>query len=512
MLRELLDPVVAGAAHGSLDVEVTGVSYDSRRVRPGDAFFALSGARQEGATFARQAVAAGAVAVVGEAPAAEGVTVVRVPEARRALARAAARLHGEPSMALKVAAVTGTNGKTTVTYLLESVFRAAGWKAGIIGTTGVHLGDEQRDARLTTPESPELQGLLAEMRERGIDAVALEVSSHALVQRRAYGLHGDVAVFTNLSHDHLDYHGTLEAYLDAKQMLFDGRNDPDPPKPLVAVVNADDPAGARIEEAARRGGARVMRYSGAPESRAEDVAVQVTGLAPRADGLDLRVETTDDPWLRIDGSVVRADRTFALRLPLLGRYNAANAAAAWAASRALGLADEIIRRGLEDAPGVPGRLERVMRGQPYLAVVDYAHSPDALQRSLAAVREHADGRVLLVFGCGGDRDRAKRPMMGRVAVQGADRVWVTDDNPRNEDPAEIVRQIEAGMEGAAHRVEHDRRRAIGEALDAAGAGDVVLIAGKGHETTQTIGERVLPFDDRRVAAEWLESRAAGGTR
>ena len=511
-LRTLLDPIEASDVRGSLDVEIGGIAYDSRRVRPGDAFFALTGARVDGARFARQALAAGAVAlVVGDDMAADGATVVRVVEPRRALALAAARFHGEPDRALRIVAITGTNGKTTTTYLLESIFRAAGWTPGLIGTTGVHVGDERRSAALTTPESLELQALLAEMRDRGVSAVALEISSHALVQRRAYGLACDVKVFTNLSHDHLDYHGSMEAYLDAKQMLFDGRNDAEPSKPGVAAIHVDDPAALEIEAAARRGGLAILRYRGEPSAAPVDLAVEVTALAPRPTGLDLELRLAGVPW-SADASRPSGARSVSLRLPMLGRYNAANAAAAFTAAGALGLAPETIVRGLESVTGVPGRLERVASPAPFTVVVDYAHTPDALARALAAIREHATGGVLLVFGCGGDRDRAKRPLMGRVAVEEADRVWVTNDNPRGEDPAAIARAIEAGMGGAPHEVELDRRRAIARALEAARPGDVVLIAGKGHETTQTIGDRVLPFDDRRVAAELLASDARGDAR
>ena len=512
MLRELLDPAEPEAVAGSLDVEVSGLAYDSRRVRAGDAFFALSGARQDGAAFARQAVAAGAVAVVGADQASiAGVTAVRVPEPRRALARAAARFHGDPSRTLPLVAVTGTNGKTTITYLLESIVRAAGGTPGMIGTTGVHVGGERRPAALTTPESLELQGLLAEMRAVGVTAVALEMSSHALVQRRGYGIHCDVAVFTNLTHDHRDYHGTMEAYLDAKLMLFDGRNDPDPTKSCVAVINAADPVAERVEDAARRGGMRALLYRGEPGDPDPALAVDVTGLEPGPEGLDLEIRIAEDPWGPGTLGPVR-HRDVRVRLPLLGRFNAANAAAAFAAAGALGVPPESIVRGLEGVEGVPGRLERVDAGQPFLVVVDYAHTPDALERTLAAVREHAGGRVLLVFGCGGDRDRGKRPVMGRVAAAAADRIWITNDNPRGEDPAAIARDIEAGMGQVARRVELDRRQAIAHALDAAAPGDVVLIAGKGHESTQTIGDRVLPFDDRAVAAELLRAGAAGGAR
>ncbi|TMQ68106.1 MAG: UDP-N-acetylmuramoyl-L-alanyl-D-glutamate--2,6-diaminopimelate ligase [Candidatus Eisenbacteria bacterium] len=511
MLRALLDPIDARAVVGSLDVEVRGLAYELRRVRKGDAFFALAGARQDGAAFARQAVTSGAVAVVGQEVGIEGATVVQVEDPRRALARAAARFHDDPSRTLRVIAVTGTNGKTTTTYLLESIVRASGALPGIIGTTGVHLGDERRPAQLTTPEAPELQALLREMRDRGVVVAAIEMSSHALVQRRGFGLHCDAAVFTNLTHDHLDYHGTMAAYLDAKRMLFDGRNDPEPVKPCAAVINAADPAAGTFEESARRGGMRVLLYRGEPGEGREDLAVHVTALTPDARGLDLELRIQGS--LAGDGRVATSTRRdVRLRLPLLGRYNGANAAAAFAAAGAIGIAPESIVRGLEQVAGVPGRLERIDQGQPFLVAVDYAHTPDALERALAAVRDHAPGRVLLVFGCGGDRDRAKRPVMGRVAAASADRVWITNDNPRGEDPAAIARDIEAGMGQVPRRVELDRRLAIAQALDAAGPGDVALIAGKGHETTQTIGDRALPFDDRAVAAEILRARAAGGSR
>jgi UDP-N-acetylmuramoyl-L-alanyl-D-glutamate--2,6-diaminopimelate ligase len=487
-LRTLLEDSdvldVTGNVPDPLATEVKGIGYDSRRIRAGEVFFGLAGVEQDGATFVRDALAKGAVAaVVGSGVAAEGATLVHVPEPRRALAEAAARFHGHPSRALQVVGVTGTNGKTTTTWMLESIFRAAGRTPGVIGTTGYRLGDETRPAPFTTPEAPELQALLAEMRDRGVQSLAMEVSSHALVQRRAYGVAFDVVAFTNLSHDHLDYHGTLEGYLDAKLMLFDGRNGATG-KNTIAVVNVDDGAGARVIEAARRGGLPVIGYAAGDRRPREPDAVWVAGIAPAGGGLSLRV--------------VARGHEHRLRLPLLGRYNAANAGAAYAAALALEIPERAIVRGLETIPAVPGRLERVT-GAPFEIVVDYAHTPDALARALAAAREHARGRVLLVFGAGGDRDRAKRPVMGRVASEHSDLAWVTNDNPRREDPQAIADAIVAGA-ARPLRVELDRRVAIAAALAEARAGDIVVIAGKGHETTQTIGERVIPFDDRAVAA------------
>jgi UDP-N-acetylmuramoyl-L-alanyl-D-glutamate--2,6-diaminopimelate ligase len=492
ILRALLQAMDAPLFAGDEGVEVRGLASDSRRVRPGDLFFALAGLRQDGRAFVRQALASGAVAAVvdHDAPAADG-PLVRVAEPRRALAEAAVAFHGQPARGLKVVGITGTNGKTTTTYLLESVFRSAGWRPGVLGTIGARLDGVARPLGYTTPEAPELQALLREMADAGVQAVALELSSHALVQRRGYGLDLDVAVFTNLSHDHLDYHGTLEAYLDAKLMLFDGRNAPHPVKAATAVVNADDPVAERVVAAARRGGMKVLRFGASDEA---DVRIG-------------RVETTPD------GLVVEllSGATEQVRLPLLGRYNAWNAAGAFAAALALGVEPARAAAGLASVPGVPGRLERVAAGQPFEVAVDYAHTPDALGRALAAVREHARGRVLLVFGCGGERDRSKRPVMGRVARAGADQVWVTSDNARGEDPAAIADEVlaGAGAAGGPVHLELDRRAAIARALAAARPGDAVLIAGKGHETTQTIGAQVLPFDDREVARELLRAGGRG---
>uniref|UniRef100_A0A832I025 UDP-N-acetylmuramoyl-L-alanyl-D-glutamate--2,6-diaminopimelate ligase n=1 Tax=Eiseniibacteriota bacterium TaxID=2212470 RepID=A0A832I025_UNCEI len=486
-LRELVAESAVTAAHGDLRVEIGGLAYDSRRVRPGDAFFALAGLHADGARFVDDAFARGAAAaVVAAGTATARAPRVEVEEPRRALAECANRWHGHPSRELDVVGVTGTNGKTTVTWLLEAVFRAAGRTTGIVGTTGVRIGDEQRPSAFTTPEAPELQGVLRAMAARGVRAVAIEVSSHALAQRRAYGTECAAVVFTNLSQDHLDYHGTMEAYLDAKLMLFDGRNLPAGARRPHAVVNADDAAAPRVLAAARGAGLEVTTYGAAPAD------VTIADLAPRPDGLAF--------------TLVAGGAATPVALPFLGRYNAWNAAAAFAAARALGVSAAAAARGLAGAPGVPGRLERVDAGQPFTVVVDYAHTPDALARALAALREHAGGRVLLVFGCGGDRDRGKRPLMGRIAAEAADRAWVTSDNPRSEDPAAIAADVRAGDPHGRLAVELDRRAAIARALGEARPGDVVLVAGKGHETTQTIGGRVLPFDDREVARELL----AGG--
>jgi UDP-N-acetylmuramoyl-L-alanyl-D-glutamate--2,6-diaminopimelate ligase len=322
----------------------------------------------------------------------------------------------------------------------------------------------------------------------------------------------DVAVFTNLTQDHLDYHHTMESYLDAKLMLFDGRNGPTA-KRTTAVVNADDPASSQVIEAAERGGMKVMRYGVELENAkpAEHVSLNVEGTTVHPDGLDLQVHFDPNPESRGFFGIREVKPEFYVRLPLLGAYNAWNAAGAMSAAFALGLDQDTIVRGLETMPAVPGRLERVgNHAQLFKVAVDYAHTPDALERALDAAREHASGRVLLVFGCGGDRDRAKRPIMGRIAAVKSDRAWVTNDNPRSEDPEAIAREIVAGAtSGTRLEVELDRRAAIAAAIADAHPGDLVLIAGKGHETTQTIGDLVLPFDDREVAREILGTRGAG---
>jgi UDP-N-acetylmuramoyl-L-alanyl-D-glutamate--2,6-diaminopimelate ligase len=511
-LASLLEEIDVEGVRGPTDRDISGLCYDSRRVSPGTVFFGLAGAREDGGRYARQALSAGAAAVVVSPGAAiEGQTVVEVAEPRRALAQAAARFHGHPERALRIVGITGTNGKTTTTWMLESIFRAAGFRPGVIGTTGVRLGDEHRPSSLTTPESLELFGLLEEMVARGIQAVAIEVSSHALVQRRAFGLTCEVAVFTNLSRDHLDYHGTMERYLDAKLMLFDGRNGPLADR-ACAIVNADDAEAGVVIAAAVRGGLRVLRYGMDPAAPQAAPAreVSVAGVRPGPRGLELLVRVDLPADLR-PSCGPGGDGGIPVRLPLLGRHNASNAAAAFLAAVALRIPLEAIVRGLETLPAVPGRLEPVDQGQPFLVVVDYAHTPDALARALAACREHAPGRVLLVFGCGGDRDRGKRPLMGRIAAEGSDLAWLTNDNPRGEDPAAIAAEVVAGAGEGRLTVELDRERAIAQAVAAARPGDVVLIAGKGHEATQTIGARVLPFDDRAVAREALSAlRGASG--
>lgn len=487
-LRQVVEVLPGAAVRGPVDAEFGALVLDSRKVAPGDLFFALAGVNADGARFVSNAVSAGAIAVVtargAYVPA--GVTHIEVDEPRLALAMVACASQDDPSCAIDhVVAVTGTNGKTTTTYMVEAIGVAAGKRCGVIGTTGIRFAGEQRPSAFTTPEAPQLQALLQEMVESDVEFVAMEISSHALVQRRAWGLCASVVIFTNLTQDHLDYHGTMDAYLDAKLMLFDRRNG-GLDEFCTAVINGDDPAAPRVLEAAKLGCLEGQITFG--EGAANDLRIEVLEALPGG--------------LRLAFDCERSGRVEFV-LPMLGRFNAFNAAAAFGAALALKIDAATAVRGLETFAGVPGRLERVDGGRDFVVVVDYAHTPDALERALAACREHAIGRVLCVFGCGGDRDRGKRPLMGAIAARLADRAWVTNDNPRSEAPDAIAAEIVAGAPDAGLVTLLDRREAIAAALAAARAGDIVLVAGKGHESTQTIGADVLPFDDRAVARELL---------
>ena len=450
---------------GSLDVDAGRAAHDSRSVVPGSVFCCVVGASHDGHDHAAAAVEAGAVALLCERPLNLGVPEVRVTSVREAMGPLASELAGRPSDHLTVVGVTGTNGKTTAVHLLQAVLDAAGIPCGVIGTlTGAR----------TTPDAPELQDQLADAVSSGARAVGMEVSSHALDLHRVDGTRFAVSVFTNLSRDHLDHHGDMSAYFLAKARLFE------PDLTDVAVLNLDDPHGRLLRDAAQ---------------------VPTVGYA-LADAEDLQ--------LGLDGSRFTW-RGVEIRVHLPGRFNVANALAAATAATSLGIAPEVIAAGLAAAGPVPGRFERVDAGQPFLAAVDFAHTPDGLEQLLISARELAgSGRVLVVFGAGGDRDPSKRPVMGEVAARLADVVIVTSDNPRHEDPAAIISQVQHGMEDPSHvHIEPDRRAAVSWAVAAARPGDVVLVAGKGHETTQTIGDRVIPFDDRVVLREALLGLEAG---
>ncbi|MBX3313628.1 MAG: UDP-N-acetylmuramoyl-L-alanyl-D-glutamate--2,6-diaminopimelate ligase [Actinobacteria bacterium] len=464
LLSELLGAVADRPAfqnasvRGRDDVALTRAVHDSRHVVAGALFCCVPGATADGHDHAPAAVSAGAAALLCERPLDLGVPEVQVTSVRAAMGPAAAVLAGDPSHDLLVVGVTGTNGKTTTVHLLASIFEAAGVPASVIGTlTGAR----------TTPEAPELQARLADLVEAGTEAVAMEVSSHALDLHRVDGTRFRVAVFTNLSRDHLDHHVDMASYFAAKAMLFE------PELTGLAVLNLDDPYGRLLRDAA---------------------TVPSVGFS---------FDDVSDLHLGVDGSTFTW-RGVEVRIGLAGRFNVANALAAATAAEAVGIEPAAIARGLAAAGPVPGRFEVVAEGQPYLAAVDYAHTPDGLEQLLTAARELADvGRVILVFGAGGDRDRTKRPFMGEVAARLADVVVVTTDNPRHEDPAAIIDEVERGMDDPRDlRTEPDRRAAIAVAVAEARPGDVLVVAGKGHETTQTIGDEVLPFDDR------VELRAA----
>jgi UDP-N-acetylmuramoyl-L-alanyl-D-glutamate--2,6-diaminopimelate ligase len=442
-------------------IDVTSLTLDSASSRPGALYCCVPGQRFDGHDFATAAVDAGAVAVLCERSLDIGVPEVVVDAVRPAIGPLAAALHGYPARDLTVVGVTGTNGKTTTTHLLGAILRAAGSKAAVIGT----LGGER-----TTPEAPLLQARLAELRDEGVSAVAMEVSSHALVQHRVDAVRFAAATFTNLTQDHLDYHPGMSAYFEAKARLFEpGRAD-------VVVVNADDPWGRRLLARIGDAGRRAWTFS---LDDAEELHVGPRGSRFRWGGSEV---TTG----------------------LVGRFNVSNVLAAATTARALGVGDAAIVEGVAGLTSVRGRFERVDAGQPFTVLVDYAHTPDGLEQALGGARELGGGRLIVVFGCGGDRDRTKRPVMGSVAARMADLAVVTSDNPRSEDPDRIIAEIVAGSEGPGELVvDVDRARAISTALAAARAGDVVVIAGKGHETGQEVGGRLHPFDDVVVARQAL---------
>ena len=494
---------VAGSA-GS-DPRIGGLVYDSRAVAPGDAFFALRGAEVDGHDYLAGALGLGAAAVVVEALP-EGLALgsacaVVVPDSRRALAPIAARFYGEPSRELSLVGVTGTNGKTSTTYLAEAILAADGRSVGLIGTVELRYADVRQRAVNTTPESLDLQAALRAMRTRGIDTAVMEVSSHGLEEGRVDGCRFRVAAFTNLTQDHLDYHGDMDAYRESKLALMRRHLVPDG----VAVVNVDDPSGAAFVAAARETGARVLRVSrdasGDAEIRLVDAEVAIEGTRAR---------------------VALPAGELALSLPLIGDFNLENLLVGVGIGCAEGVAPEVIARGVAACPQVPGRIECVASASAPRVVVDYAHTPDAVDKLLATLRPLCRGRLIAVFGCGGDRDRAKRPLMAEAVARHADRVVATSDNPRTEDPERILDDVCAGLAGlervapealdraGSYACVVDRRAAIEAALAIAGPDDTVVIAGKGHEDYQIIGRERLPFSDRDEAIRALRARGALG--
>ncbi len=454
------------------EVEVSGLAYSSLAVKPGDAFFCVRGFKADGHDYARDAVERGAVALVCERPLGLGVPEALVEDPRAAMAHAAKRFFGDPTSELDVVGITGTNGKTTTAFLVRAILEAAGRRTGLLGTVTSIVGGQPEPVERTTPEAIDLQRTFRRMLEAGDTACAMEVSSHALELRRTDGIRFACRVFTNLTQDHLDFHPSMEAYFQAKRRLFDG--------PGASVVNADDEYGLRLTR--ELGEATTYAVASDADYSARDVEFDPAGAAFTCVAPDGEVRMTT-------------------RLP--GLFNVSNALAATAAARSLGVPLEAIASALAEAERVPGRFEPVDEGQPFAVLVDYAHTPDSLANVLRAARQVTNGRLHVVFGAGGDRDQGKRPLMGEVATELADRVIVTSDNPRSEDPEAIVDQILAGSGADAERVV-DRREAIQRAIETAESGDVVVIAGKGHEQGQEFeGGRKEPFDDVTVAREAL---------
>jgi UDP-N-acetylmuramoyl-L-alanyl-D-glutamate--2,6-diaminopimelate ligase len=460
---------------GRAPVEIADLAYDARAAGPGSLFFCVPGDRADGHDFAPRAVANGAVALVVERPLELGVPELVVPSARRAMAVAADEFFGRPTAELEVAGVTGTNGKTTTAFLLYSILAAAGRRPGLLGTIESRIGGERRPAIRTTPEAIDLQRTFREMLDAGDRSAAVEATSHGSELGRLDHVRFAALVFTNLTQDHLDFHGTIERYFEAKRRLFTEARPP-------AAVNVGDPHGRELADELRGHGELItFGLADDAELRAEDLELDSRGARLCAGGIDLETR-------------------------LRGRFNVENILGAVAAARLLEISDEAIARGVRELRGVPGRFEAVDEGQPFAVLVDYAHTPDSLENVLRTARDLAQNRVICVFGCGGDRDRGKRPLMGRIATELADVAIVTSDNPRSEDPEAIIAEI---LEGADRtEVEPDRREAIARAIAAAGEGDVVVIAGKGHEQGQQFADRTIPFDDREVAREALRRLGA----
>ncbi|MBM3771061.1 MAG: UDP-N-acetylmuramoyl-L-alanyl-D-glutamate--2,6-diaminopimelate ligase [Acidimicrobiia bacterium] len=480
-------------ATGSAGENMTGVTHDSRRVERGHVFVALRGQRTDGSDFARQALERGALCVVSEqaAPADLGARWVQVSDGRLALALLADAFARHPSGDMMVVGITGTNGKTTTAHLVASILDAAGLPCGLLGTVGYRIGTEVREATHTTPEAPDVQALLRDMVDRGCRACVMEVSSHALALRRVDGIHLSAGVFTNLTRDHLDFHGDMESYFEAKQRLFEML-----PPGAPGLINADDPRAAALVAMC----ARPVTYG---MHRPADVTAGPVTFS--LDGLTFDIRTPRG--------------TLRARSSLVGRPNVSNILAAAATGTALEFPGEAIERGITSLEGVPGRFEVVSAPTDGVTVVvDYAHTDDALRNVLETARPLTKGRLITVFGCGGDRDRTKRPLMGAVAGRLSDLILITSDNPRSEDPARIIEEIQRGITPDTRRDASqrflailDRRAAIARAIELARPGDVVLIAGKGHEKYQVIGDRVLPFDDVAVAREALACRRSNSS-
>ena len=488
--QNLLDGVEFLSQSGNPDV--TSVEYDSRRVKPGSAFIAMKGETSDGNRFIDQAIKAGAVAVVTDSPSEnprEGVAWALVPHGRRALARISENFYKHPAERIATIGITGTNGKSTTAFLIEAILSAAGRKSALIGTIEYHVAGRVYPAPHTTPEALELARLFSEAVGEGVSDAVMEVSSHALAQQRIFGVPFDVAVFTNLTRDHLDYHNTMDEYFAAKKVLFEGCGTD---APRAAVTNLDDEYGAKLAAFSRKRSSVVLTYGWDHG----DFHAEKADIAPRGTRFDLATP----------------EEKIAIFSPLIGRVNVYNILAAAAACFARGCKSSEIAAGVAALQHVPGRFQRVDCGQPFTVVVDYAHTDDALRNLTSLAREFVSraagsGRVITLFGCGGDRDRAKRPMMGEAAGKGSDLVVLTSDNPRSEDPRAIINDALVGLQrtGTKYTIEVDRRKGIALAIGEARPGDIVLLAGKGHEKVQVTREGSNPFDDVEVSREVLKA-------
>jgi UDP-N-acetylmuramoyl-L-alanyl-D-glutamate--2,6-diaminopimelate ligase len=496
-MKQLSDLItgLSTQAIGPVDIPIEDIVFDSRKVKPGSLFVALRGVHQDGHGFIKTAVASGARAVVAEKSIdTSGATLVVVPDALKALSPLSVRFWEAPSKKMLMIGITGTNGKTTVSYLVESILKAAGQTPAVLGTINYRYLDKNLPAPNTTPFASDLQRFLAQALKDGVQACVMEVSSHALSLERVEGVDFDVAVFTNLTQDHLDFHKTVEEYGEAKMRLFKLLN-PSSTKPYSrrAILNLDDPWSARMKAVCR---VPVIGYAlGTP--------ADITAGNVVCDASSSRFE--------MHSTLSGQSGKWPVHLALLGEYNVQNALAAAAVAFSQNIPAEAIVKGLQSVLGIPGRMERIDAGQPFTVIVDYAHTEDALRNVLTALHRLHPARILTVFGCGGDRDRIKRPLMGEVASRMSDEIFLTSDNPRSEDPSRITLDVEVGIRRV--RTDHyqiilDRREAIHKALSEAQSGDIVLIAGKGHENYQILGEHTVPFDDREVARNGLRSRFA----
>ena len=489
-LKTLAEAHAGAKLHGPEDLEISGLSYDSRAVGRGHLFAALHGVKQDGLEFVKSARRKGAVAVLSDRTPPLAMPWIEAANPRAALADLAAAYFDRPAARLKLAGVTGTNGKTTTAFLIDAALRKASRVTGLLGTVETRIASRPRDASLTTPESLDLQHLLREMVDGGVTHATLEVSSHALVQERVRGLLFHAAVFTNLTRDHLDFHGGFEAYFEAKKLLFTEHLH----KEGVAIVNLDDEHGNILAETLRGPRCHTFGFTPGADFRPEDLEISFRGV-------------------RFLCTTPKGPAT--VHSPLVGRFNVSNLLGAIGAAMALGLSPQEAASGVSSLEGVPGRMESVDLGQSFSVIVDYAHTDDALRNLLDTLRSLKPKRIVTVFGCGGDRDRSKRPLMGSVAAQRSDLVIATSDNPRSEPPLGILEEIAQGFRNhtTPFKLIVDRREAIGLALRSALPGDVVVIAGKGHEATQTIRDKKLPFDDRLVAKEILRDlgRLDGGS-